>query len=92
MLVTLAGISMLVKPPHPENAESPIHFTLLPIVTFDIFLQFSNAPLPMLVTEAGIVTILNFEELENALFTMIFVPSRIETKLTESSKSTATGP
>ena len=54
MLVTLLGISILVKPSQNINAKSPILFTLLGISMLVKLLQPENAYLPMLVTLLGI--------------------------------------
>ena len=53
MLVTLAGMVMLVKLLQPENAKLPILMTPLPRVMLVKLLQPSNALFPILVTLAG---------------------------------------
>ncbi len=49
ILVTLFGISILVKLSQYSNAYSPILVTLLPIITLVKLSRFSNAQLPILV-------------------------------------------
>ena len=56
MLVTLLGISMLVKLLHQENAKSPMLVTLPGIVMSVKLLQSQNAPSPMLVMPFAITT------------------------------------
>ena len=61
MLVTLLGISMLVKPVQCWNAFFPMLVTLFGITMLVKPVHFQNPPLPMLVTgyppsEEGIVT------------------------------------
>ena len=43
MAVTLSGISMLVRPLHKENADSPMEVTLLPTRTLVRLVQAWNA-------------------------------------------------
>ena len=50
MLVTLFGISILVKPLHPQKAYEPILVTLSGIVTLVKPLQYWKAYEPILVT------------------------------------------
>ena len=64
MLVTLSGITTLVRLVQEENASTPIRVTPLPIVTFVRLMQPPNAPdpntsLPMLMTLSGIVTLVS---------------------------------
>ena len=49
-----AGIVTFCTPPQPENAPSPMLFTLSGIIILVSELQFWNALLPMLVTLSGI--------------------------------------
>ena len=55
ILVTLWGISILVRPLQPRNAELSIFFTLLGISMLERPLQPSNVLLPMFVTLLGIL-------------------------------------
>jgi len=50
MLVTLSGMTMLVKPVQSRNASLPMLVTLLPIVTFVKLVQPWNAKLPIELT------------------------------------------
>ena len=51
-----SGITNLVSPLQPENAQSPIFVTEFGIVTLVRLLQPKNAESPIFVTESGIVT------------------------------------
>ena len=79
MLVTLVGISMVVRPLHPENANAPILVTPSGITTLVRPLQPENALSPMLVTESGIVTLVRPLQPENALSPMLVTESGIVT-------------
>ncbi len=47
LIDVMLGIDIEVSPEHPENASSPIHVTLLEIVTDVRLEQFRKAPLPI---------------------------------------------
>ncbi len=68
MLVTLLGISMLVKLLQPKNAYEPmlVNCELSPNVTLVKLLQLENASLPMLVTPLGISMLVKLLQPENA--------------------------
>ena len=60
MLVTLLGISMLVKALQSWKAQSPMLVTLLGISMLVKALQHSKAPSPMLVTPSSMMTVVIF--------------------------------
>ena len=74
MLVTLSGITILVKPVQPENAELPMLVTPSPIVTLVKPVQPENALYPMLVTLSGIVTLVKPVQSSNAELPMLSPP------------------
>ena len=62
------------------NAFSPIYITPLPISTFTNSEQVRKAPLPIYLTESGIITsVILVEQYKKALFAIHFVPSLIVT-------------
>ena len=61
MLVTLFGITMLVKLPQLSNAAAPMFVTLSGIVMLVKLLHSENAQFPMLVTPSSITTFLTLE-------------------------------
>ena len=64
MLVTLHGISMLVRLQQSKNATFPMLVSWLfsPNVMLVSFLQSLNAPSPMLVTLLGILTLVKLQQ------------------------------
>ena len=59
------------SPEQPENAESPILVTELPMVTDVRLLQPENASSPILVTELGMVMDIRLLQPENAYFPIL---------------------
>ena len=66
MLVTLPGITMLVRLEQPENAHSPMLVTPLRITTLERPEQAENALFSIAVTRGGITTLERPEHLKNA--------------------------
>ena len=84
MLVTLFGISILVRAEQPQNACSLILVTLLPKTTLAKALQLQKASSPMLVTLFGIVMLVRPLYPSNVFCFISVKPSGKTTSVTNS--------